>query len=352
VRVPPSDPAEAVEGAPIAHRAGEEIWQIDVTTGQAARRVSIEDLTLAGLIAIRYTLRDLAWSPAGDRLAFTWLDGTGWGQVAFASADGSVVPLPAPVMSDPWEKGALFDLSGSQFLWDSDGKSGTFVGWDEECGSLYRAAAPAPGSWPGVPVRPPEPGAAPEEKGPSGEPLAAPPATPEPLPLPSGCRPFLLGMPGFWLVSQFGEEFTQEISIVRASGEELETLALPEGRPPRVRWGGPRGGGRPSVIGWWRDEVRRERILFEWSSDLLTEWRREPCPSDRADPLMMTSAGILFLDGPPEAARLALLPRPGASPQEILAAPVEEIVVSSSGRTAVAVRGAAKARSLWLIDLP
>jgi len=347
---------QAPEPPPDGRSAGEEIWILETASGAARRVVGPADLSKAGLVAAKYSLLDLAWSPAGDRLAFTWFDGGGWGQVAFADPNGEVLPLPAPVMADRWEGGVLYDLSASQFLWDADGRSGTFVAWDEDCGSLYRAAVPPAGSWPGLPVR---------SVGGGGNAGAVNlPATPQPLPVPQGCRPFLLGTAGFWLYAEFEESFSQRLVVADDRGSELEEITFPQGRPVRVRWGPPKAlegilaevapappaRSRPPVAGWWHDADRRERTLFTWARGGMREWRREPCPADCADAVAMTERLLFALEGPPREARLVALSAPLGTPREVLPAPVEDLIAAPDGRSLLAVRVEAGRRSIWILE--
>lgn len=348
-------PGRAAVAAGAAGSGGEEIWVVDLETAESRRRVGPPELSAAGFPASGYSLGDLAWSPDGSRLAFTWFDGRAWSHVALANADGSVVPLSATVMAEPSAKGPLFDVSASQFLWNADARGGTFAGWDDECGSLFGTPVPAEGEWGGVPVPSAAevPGAAATgETGASGMQLL----TPEP-----GCRPVLLGTTGFWTYAQDGDGSSRELRIITTQGLETEALAYPQGSPLRLRWGLEESAGgspesapsasRPTVLGWRYETDRAERALFSWGPGGVTEWSRGPsADGDGAGAVAMTTSGILFLDGPPGGAHLVGIRSPGEPGIELLPAPVEEIVASRDGTRAVAVWGPPGARSLRLLD--
>jgi hypothetical protein len=365
-RLTPADqdadrPAWSPDGSRIAYvraaATGETIWEIEVASGSARVRVGADDLRHVGLIAPRYALHDLAWSPSGGTLAFSWYDGRGWGEIALSDPDGRLTPLHVPVMDDPWEEGAVFNLSASTFLWDANGSSGTFIGWDDDCGSLYRAGIPDPGAWAGAPVRAGDRQAAPEAAGMSKhhDEAEEPPAVPRRLPLPPGCRSSLAGTPGYWLYTDLDDDLSPRVTIVNDAGEEIDALEFPLGAPPRARWGsaavdaGGTTGVRPPVAGWWYDADQHERVLFVWEKGSLLEWRREP--SAGADAIAVIGGALLFLEGPPGAAHLALLNAPGAAPREIDGAPVADFTLDPSGRRVVTVRSDGDRRSLWVVDL-
>jgi hypothetical protein len=301
---------------------GGEIWEIDLPGGARRRRIGAEDLARAGLDAPGYQLLDLAWSGDGRRLAFTWLDGVSWGEVAVSDPNGRVVRLPSPSVPDPWEGGARFQLASARFLWSADGSSGTLVGWDDDCGSLFHSRIPPEGR-------------------------------PRPVPLPPGCRSFLLPAPGLWLYTDFDEEFARRLTIIDEAGRPVESVTFPQGHPLHVRWGSAPGRGRPAVIGWWLDTERELRILFVWREEGLVAWRREPCVDPCAVAVAMMRGGeAAYLAGAPGAARLMILPAPGSHPEEILEAGVDEILAAPDGRSLLAVRVENGARSLWLLVPP
>jgi hypothetical protein len=334
-----------------------EIWQIDVETGEERRRVGSGDLVRAGLDAEDYDLLELAWSPDGDRLAFTWFDGMGWGQVAISDPDGIVRALPPPAVEDPWEPGERFLLSTSDFQWDSDSSSGSLIAWDDDCGTPfhYGVLPPATAS------RPPtdaagsstggdafSPGA---ETGGSEHSVLAP--EPIPLPGPPACRPDFLAVPGFRLLTEFGEEFTQQLLLVTANGHLVDSVTFPQGRSMRLAFGEARqGAARPTVLGWWSETDSAERVLFAWETGALVEWHRERCAGDCAGSLAGIAGRVLFLDGPPDGSRLLLLEAPGASPREILPEAVGGIEAAPDGRTVAAIRWFEGLRSLWLVSVP
>ncbi len=305
-----------------AREEGGEIWEIELPGGARRRRIGAGGLARAGLEASRYQLLDLAWSGDGRSLAFTWFDGAGWGEVAISDPDGRVVRIPSPSVPDPWENGARFRLASGRFLWSADGASGTLVGWDDDCGSLFRSRVPPEGP-------------------------------PRPLPLPPGCRGSFLPAPGYWLYTDFDEEFARRLAIVDEEGRPVDSVTFPQGHALEAGWGPAAGRGRPAVVGWWLDTERAVRVLFVWATEGIAEWRREPCADPCAGELAVTSGGeVAYLTGPPGAARLMLLRVPGARPEEILGAGVEEILASPDGGSLLAVRAERGVRSLWLLHPP
>lgn len=232
--------------------------------------------------------------------------------------DGAITLVPAPVVEDPWIDGAKFSLPASSFVWDASGAEGAFVGWDDDCGSIYRAVVPAPGTWRGSAVS-----------------------------FRDGCRAQLHGAPGGWLFTDLDENLLPRVAVVNDAGVEIDALVFPQGPTPRVSWGSSPGGARPPIAGWWDDADRSERMLFVWEPGALTEWLREPGVGEGGAIVALDHGPVLFLDGPIGRHRLMQLDGPGATPREIMKAPVSDFRVSANGRSVVAVR----ARGVWRIEV-
>lgn len=300
---------------------GEEIRVLDPLAGPSRRLAGPLDLAAAGLRSDGYSLHDPAWDPAGERISLTWFDGSGWSRIAVVSGSGHVTALPAAVIEDPWEEGAGFSLASAQFLWGPEGTSGTFVAWDDDCGSLHRISGPGEAGLP----------------------------TPRPLSGSPACRPFFLGTRGFWLFTEFGEEFTQRVVVADERGRELETLIFPQGRPPRVRWAAEPAEGRPAITGWWNEPDQAVRVLFTWEPDRVNEWRRERCDGDCAEALAYVSGTLFYVAGPPSGGRLMALGSPGAEPRTLPLGGVTDLQAGAAGRLVVTVREAGGKSSLWLV---
>jgi hypothetical protein len=335
--------------------SGEEIWVMDLPAGVPRRLVGSEHLTSAGLNGIGYSLHKLVWSPDGGRLAFTWYDGNGWGQVALAGSDGKVQVVPAPVIQDPWELGASFSLSSSQFLWHDDGKSGSFAAWDDECGTLYSVKL--------------------GEREPAGQPrpagsVAGMPAVhssrrlagggvlkidrPEPFKLSRTCRNFFQSTGGYWFFSEFDEDFTQKLTVMDEEGRRVDSMVFPQGRPVKFMWARGfvrKGKERPVLVGWWLDPDRKERVLFTWEKDAIIEWLRTACRSDCGESAALVGGRIFYLAGEPGATRLMSLDRPGGEPRDLEFYDVVDLLPDPAGRFLLAVRYDRGKRSIWRVNL-
>jgi hypothetical protein len=302
---------------------GEEIWILEMKTGDAARRVGAADLLDAGLQGQEYTLHDLSFSPDGSRLAFSWYEGAGWGQVLISEPDGSLQALPSPRVSDPWEEGASFLVSTAQFVWDASGRSGVYVGWDDQCGSLYRVDVPAGA----------EAGPAPRE-----------------IPLAGGCRPTVLETQGWWLVRSREEGFRQRLGVVDSRGRSVDSLSFPEAPPVFARWGRAGDDGRPPVMGWRRDPEREDLEIFVWQDGRVVSWGRESCAPDCPEPLLLAPEGIYFLTAPLDRGRLMRIDAPGKRGREVIPSGVTALRAMPSGSDLIAVMNDGRGSTgLWRI---
>jgi len=253
-------------------------------------------------------------------------------------------------MNAPWEEGTAFNLSASEFLWDEGGSSGTFVGWDDDCGTLYRVDVPEPGTWGGTAV------GAPGSKG----------RLPIRLQSPGGCHRLLRGTGvgaasrRLWLETGPDDEVSQNLLVVGDDGAIVDEIVFPPGRPLHAQWGSSTGASnvesdrpRPPIAGWSYDAGTRERVLFVWGPGSLVEWYRELCADDCADPIALTPDGLFYLAGSPGAARLKFVSIAGAAPVELLPAPVTELIPSPDGRRLLVVRVDGGRHGVWLLgDAP
>jgi len=199
------------------------------------------------------------------------------------------------------------------------------VAWDDDCGALYRIS--------GLP---------------SGSVLPA--SKPEPLSMSPACRSVFRPSPGFWLYTEFGEEFSQRLVVADSDARAVESLIFPQGRPPRVRWSSTGAAGRGAIVGWWNEPESATRVLFTWERDAVVEWRRERCEGDCAEPAALVSGKLLFIEGPPRGGRLVILDRPGAEPEPAGVGGVTELAAHAAGAVILTVRTEDDRAALWLLD--
>jgi hypothetical protein len=253
-------------------------------------------------------------------------------------------------------------VAASQLVWDPGGTTAAFVGWDDDCGTLFQTDLPEAGAWQGIPILDRGGGA---RDGPSGE-VPASPRVSRRLQHEPVCRSHFAAAPGRWLYTHPDEEFSQKLVIAGRDGRDLEAITFPPGRPLRPRWGtacaageeaGGPAAGRPPVAGWWRDVESGTGVLFTWRAGAVETWgaftgtdAAGAAEAAGSDPVATTCAGLLAVAGPPGAGRLLRVASPGAAPEEILPAPVEDVRAAPGGRRAVAVRVEGGFRSLWLVS--
>jgi hypothetical protein len=302
---------------------GDEIWVAPLADGPVRRRVASGELPPGAKGGSGYSLHDLSWSPDGVRIAFTWYDGAGWAALYLSETGRPARRLPSPVMKDPWAAGASWSPGSAQFSWSDDGRSGLFAGWDDECGSLYRATIPPPSS-------------------------AVEPEI-EPIAIPGGCRPLLMEGAGYWLFRTMEENLAQRVGIADARGSVIESRIFRESAPIFARWGvagagqSTDRGRRPPVALWWHDELSGETIISVWRRGSVEEWRRERCHDGCPEPVLVNGDGLWYIDlsAPGKSmepgGRLMLVDAPGHRPREIIPARVTAVQASDEGAVLLTV---------------
>lgn len=289
-----------------------EIWVLDLATGSTTRRVGVDDVGPHAGGTTSWSLHDLAWSPSGDRLAFTWYDGEGWARILLSDPGRPLVALPVPHGRDPWEKGATYLYSATQFVWDPGGGTGVLVAWDDACGSLYRIAVPPPG--------------------------AEASSRPVPVPLPEGCRPLLVETPGWWVYRTRDDDFSQRLGIVDAHGSVEESHVFRTDAPVFARWGASPGPGRPPLAVWSTDKDLGVEAISVWMRDGLVEWHRESCHNDCPEPALVTDDGLYLFQPRADGGPLSLVTSPGAKPKRLVPSGVTALRADASGRAFLVAR--------------